>query len=129
MGDFFESIFSWLVNSIKSFFQSLINFFKSIADFFVSVWEWIKAFISDFFNWIWTGLCSLWETVSSALVDWYTEFIDSIFELIPDFNSLFGSHYSEVKPYLEYFGDWFAVDVAISLLTAFLAYITVMITV
>lgn len=129
MGDFLNSLFDSLIRSLKNFFQSIIDFFTSIADFFVSIWDWIILFFEDFFIWLWSGICELWDTISEVFVNWYESFIDSVFDLLPDLQKFFDGPYREIEPYLQYFGEWFAIDVAFSLLTAFFAFVVVMITV
>ena len=129
MFQFLEKIYNWLVSQIKNFFQNIVDFFNSIFNFFKQIWDWFVDLYLDFFNWLWQGLLSIYNSVTCACSEWFDNTIGSVLELIPDFKELFSSHYSKIEPYLSYFGEWFGLDTCLTLLSSYFVFIVVMITV
>ena len=129
MFDFFQKIYDWLIESIKSFFQKIIDFFYSIFNFFSKIWDWIVAFILDFFNWLWQGLFTIYNSVTCAFSSWYDQLIGSVFDLFPNLKELFDTHYSKIEPLLSYFGEWIGLDTCFLMLSLYLSFVVVMITV
>ena len=97
--------------------QDIINAFNVVIEFLQRLYEWVLLLFSRCIEWL-----------LNAIKLWIDSLLTSLVDLVPDLSSYFG-YLSVISPYWNFACQWVALDVALSLLGYYFAFISVMITV
>lgn len=97
--------------------DSLINFLNAVLEFFLDIVVWVVKLFSRVFEWL-----------LDAIKTWVDSLLSPLVDLIPDLSS-YWDNLSAIAPYYDFVNSWVALDVGLSLLSAYFFYIVVMITV
>lgn len=90
---------------------------NAIVNFFLNIYNWIKSIVSDCLTWLLDLIYTFIEPLLSPLAD-----------ALPDLSSAWDS-FQVIAPFTAFVNRWVALDFAITLLTAYFAFILIMISV